>query len=144
MRPDERPSRDRNVKIVLACTVVFILCALTLFHKLGGGIKIPSLMLKPTQESRKSIRCVVIAKLSGKTMRLVFTIPSEDKIHWYELEDKLPKIKHSVLMLFEHQKLLEILENKDFDNLKKHILKVVNVHSSKPIEAVFLDNFFYD
>jgi hypothetical protein len=57
---------------------------------------------------------------------------------------KIPKIKHELFMIMSIPEIGLAVEQRDFGVMKKHLLQAVNKFSSRPVETVYIENYFFN
>jgi hypothetical protein len=128
---------------ILFVIVLGIVIAFMAHHR--RDFKLPELSLcssPPAPDFR--VACVILSKIGDKHLRMGFVVHVEDREHQEALLQKLPMIKHDLLVSANKPEWALWYELRDFDRIRHQLLKVINVHSSKPVQDIYFESFYYD
>jgi len=136
----EKKKTSLSIVFVIVLGVVI---ALMLHHK--RDFKLPELALRSSPRVPDSrVECVIVAKIGDKHLRMGFVAHVEDRDHQEILLQKLPMIKHDLLMSANSPEWTLCCELRDFDKIRHQILKVINVYSIEPVRDIYFESFYYD
>lgn len=128
---------------ILFVIVLGVLIALMLHHR--RDFKLPELAIRSSSRVPDSrVECVVVAKIGDKHLRMGFVAHVEDKDQQETLLQKLPMIKHDLLMTANRPEWVLCYELRDFDRIRDQVLKVINVYSTEPVQNIYFESFHYD
>ena len=71
------------------------------------------------------------------------TIPCSNKSQQAALKRKLPRIKSDFLIYLNNSDMEEYVRERNFVNIKANLLHVVNMHTDKPVQQIYLTKFNY-
>ncbi|MFC1823666.1 flagellar basal body-associated FliL family protein [Thermodesulfobacteriota bacterium] len=139
-------SEKRNI---LVSFLIFgtIISIFLLAYRFREDIKIPELLVPLVDGARPSgryVKAILVSRIGEKDLRLKLLLPCADKQHQVELMQKMPRIKNSFLQSADHPNFAEPFDRRDFKEIKKFLLKVVNNVSDRPVKDVYFENFFYN
>lgn len=132
-----------NIYISLLIIVFFCALVLVVYH-FREEIHIPKLTLDPVRSGGQNVSCLLVTSVGSKSLRIGFSIPSEDEHQKMRLVRELPRIKHDLLMSADTPDLVSLYKERDFAAIKSYLLRVVNKHSDQPVKALYFESFFYD
>jgi len=108
-------------------------------------LRIPELSLKSSQsKSDSQVDCLLVARLGDRDLRMGFYVPTESRKQRDDLLQKLPAIKHELLMSAGRGDFLSALELRDFDSIREYLLETVNHYAQEPVDSLFFQNFYFD
>lgn len=143
--PGEKPvfEKKRVFFYIPAATIVVIATCAVLYHR--RDLKIPEFSLQPSGRAvENQVGCLLVAKIGDRDLRIGFVMPTEDRHDREALLEKLPVIKHELLMSSDRPELVHSLEQRDFDAIRDHLLNVINRYSSRPVVKLFFESYFFD
>ena len=108
------------------------------------NLKIVTTIADSFSHPEKYVKCYVVTSIDGKCLRLVLLIPCKDQIQKQALLQKMPRVRHEILMSVNSAEMAMSIKQKDFKAIKKNLLQIVDKHADKQIKEIFLENFFYN
>ena len=134
-------------KNTICITCLFILFFSTLavvLYQCREAIHIPDFTLDPVRKEGGNITCLIVTSIGRKNLRVGFSIPSKNKRQKEHLLGELPRIRHDLLVSATTSDLVSHYEERNFEAIKRHLLRVVNTHADRPIKTIYFESFFYD
>lgn len=114
------------------------------FHR--QELKIPLAPPGSKKEERVEkgrVKCTVITSIGDRTsLRLKVAIPYKDPSQRDDLMKKTPRIQHDLVLLLTQPDMEAVLRTRDFPMLKRRIAQIINRSAERPVETVYLENFF--
>lgn len=108
-------------------------------------LKIPELSLKSSNsKSDTQVTCVLVARVGERDLRMGFFMPTEDRDQRDDLLQKLPVIKHDILISTGRPEFLSALELRDFDSIREHLLITVNQYAKNPVDDLYFESYYFD
>jgi flagellar basal body-associated protein FliL len=136
----EKRKISLSILFVIALGIVI---AFMVHHR--RDFKLPELSLRSSPRVPDSrVACVVVTKIGDKHLRMGFVVHVDDREHQETLLQKLPMIKHDLLVSANSPEWALCYELRDFDRIRDQILKVINVYSSEPVRDIYFESFYYD
>ncbi|MBN1106111.1 MAG: flagellar basal body-associated FliL family protein [Deltaproteobacteria bacterium] len=133
-------------KISLSILFVIVLGALIAFMVLHRrDFKLPELSLRSSPRAPDSrVVCAIVTKIGDKHLRMGFIVHVEDRAHQETLLQKLPMIKHDLLVSANNPEWALLYEIRDFDRIRDRLLTIINDYSDKPVRDIYFESFYYD
>ena len=142
MLPQKR-SGDRKALYLY----IIVLCIVVAFWVLKENLHVPSeiFQLPGVGTLRGTVRCTLISPV-GKShyLRMELAIPYKDRTQWMDIREALPPFKHDFMLSMENSGIKAIVQKRDFETLRAHLLRLLNRHVKKPVEQVYFESFFLD
>lgn len=136
---------NKKGNIYISSLIIVFFCVLVLFvYHFRKEIHIPELTLDPVGGGDQNVKCLLVSSVGSKSLRIGFSIPSEDKRQKENMLKELPRIKHDLLMSADAPDLVSFYKERDFTAIKSYLLRVVNRYSDQPVETIYFESFFYD
>ena len=128
------------VFVLLAmCVVVFIYHNEKInFHNIS--------MLRQKQDKNGSnyLNIQIFSNMGAQNyLMLKMAIPYENKTQYADLNQKIESIKSDMLTNIDQEKMNKWVKERDFVAIKSELLSVINKHTKKPIEHIYLDSLLY-
>jgi hypothetical protein len=136
-------SHKSHTLITISLVLFFAAMTATLYHY-RQELKIPKLHFQPSKKVNQTVSCAVFTAVGSKELRLGFGMPFKGGGQKRELERLLPRIKHDLQVTANQPKVASWFEQRDFDAIKDHLLKIINTHSERPVKVLYLEFFFFD
>lgn len=126
---------------------IIVLCIVVAFWVLKENLDVPSeiFQLPGVGTLRGTVRCILISPV-GKShyLRMGLAIPYKDRTQWMDIRKALPRFKHDFMLSMENSGIKAIVQKRDFETLRAHLLRLLNRHVKKPVEQVYFESFFLD
>ena len=132
-----------NIFFIIFTLLIFATILTALYYK-KDEIEVGRLILNPSQKKQNHFRCLVVANVALKHLRLKFSIPCNDLTEITHLNKNMSRLKHDMLLSIDNDKMSRSIEDRDFDNIRKTIISVVNRHTRKPVKTIYFENFFFN
>jgi flagellar basal body-associated protein FliL len=130
--------------IICLVLIGLMITVVVLFYQNRGRVELPSMLRHPSQKNANDVRCVLRSTLGAQTLRLTFHVPCRDREHKRELSKNLPRIHHDLVMTMDRQEISHSLKKRDFEEVRSHLLTIVNKHTTRPVDKLYFDNFSLD
>lgn len=88
------------------------------------------------------VKFQVAANVGDKSLRLRFSVPCKSMKQKTDLFKKLPGIKHELLMALCDPEMIQSIEQRNFGDIKKNTLRIVNCFTEKAIKQIYVEIFF--
>lgn len=135
--------KKRTPFYILMIAALVIAASIVLYNR--RDLKIPEFSLKPSGRTPDNqVGCLLVAKVGERHLRMGFVMPAANREDRDDLLQKLPVIKHDLLMSANHPDLVHSLELRDFDAIRNHVLRTVNHHIKRPVDQVFFESYYFD
>ena len=135
-------------KILLCIFFIGVVCALSIltyrYKDEIKNLKIVTTIADSFTHSEKYVKCYVVTSIDEKCLRLVLLIPCRDQIQKKALLEKIPRVRHEILMSVNSAEMAMSIKQKDFKAIKKTLLQIVDKHADKQIKEIFIETFFYN
>jgi flagellar basal body-associated protein FliL len=138
-------SEKTQIFILLTILALLVLFSALAYH-FKMDIRIPGTLTQDKESADKSgrhVKCSLVSSIGSKNLILEVLIPCQDKSQQAELKKKIPKIQHALLLSTEQPLFVSSLEGRQFPEIKKHLVRIVNEISEKPVKEVFFESFFF-
>ncbi len=101
------------------------------FHRQELNIPLaPPGSKKEERVEKGRVKCTVITSIGNR--------PSQRD----DLMKKTPRIQHDLVLLLTQPDMEAVLRTRDFPMLKRRIAQIINRSAERPVETVYLENFF--
>lgn len=136
---------DKKGNIYVSLLIIVFFCALIgVVYHFRHEMHIPEFTLDPARGGGRTVTCRLVASVGSKSLRVGFSIPTEDKEQKEHLVHELPRIKNDLLMSADTPDLVSLYEKRDFAAIKSSLLRAVNRHADRPVKTLYFESFFYD
>jgi hypothetical protein len=130
--------------LLLILTFLVLFSALAYHFKMEIKISDTLTPLKDSAEkSGRHVKCSLLSSIGSKNLVLELLIPCQDNNQQADLKKKIPKIQHALLLSTEQPLFVSSLERRQFPEIKKHLIKIVNEISETPVKEIFFESFFF-
>jgi len=116
----------------------------TVMYYQKDEIQLGKLLFNPSHKNQNHFRCLVVANVALKHLRLKFSIPCSDLKDITHLNKIMPRLKHDMILSIDNENMSRSIKDRDFENIRKTILSVVNRHTRKPVKTIYFENFFFN
>ncbi len=124
-----------------------ILCIVVAFWVLRDKLHIPSEIFQlPGMGTLKgTVRCTLISPVgNSRYLRMGLAIPYKDRSQWRDIRKAVPRLKHDFMLSMEGSGLETVVQKRDFETLRAHLLRLLNRHVKRPVEQLYFESFFLD
>jgi flagellar basal body-associated protein FliL len=121
---------------VLIIAAVFLLFA-------PDRIDLPLFSFKRILESREEVnkaKCILEFSSGDQNLLIKFVIPCADQRQWDEVTSKMVRVKHECLMALYHPQMAEFIRQRNFEALRKVLVRALNGVVNQPVDTVFFEN----
>ena len=135
-----------KIMISIFIAILFLALAIIAYH-FRDELKIEKFVFSNKEYIRRAgifVRISVTAGIEDKTLRVRFLIPCRNMKQKEEILEKLPVIKHELLMTIDRPDVTQSVKNRRFGSLKKQLLQTVNNYSSESVNKLYLENYFFN
>ena len=132
-----------NIFFIVFILLIFATILAALYAN-KDEIQVGKLILRPSQKNETQFSCIVVANVALKHLRLKFSIPCHNLNEITHLHKNMPRLKNDMILSIDNQRMSGLIEDRDFENIRKTILTVVNKHTRKPVKTVYFENFFFN
>lgn len=80
---------------------------------------------------------------SASLLKMDIAIPCKDKAQCSDLTQNMPKMKSALLTKMDQGDMARLIQDRDFDTIKKIYLGVVNRFAEKPVDTIYIESFNY-
>ena len=94
------------------------------------------------EKEEVSLKFNLVAGINEKSLRVKFYIPCKNMKQRHHIFKRLPVIKHELLMSMSRPEVIQSIEERDFNAMKKGSLKIINSVSNEVINRLYLEFFF--
>lgn len=124
---------------LISFTIILILICLSLSFYYRDDFRLSTLSVK---KFRGQIQCSVYANATEKScMSLSLSIPCSSKEQYNDLNNKLPRLRHELLLSLSRPEVNEIMRKGKLEEAKKHLIQTINQVAKEPVEDLYFDSF---
>ena len=136
---------NKTIRFILVVIVVIVVGILGFAYNHKGEFDL-QLQLKNTKNRLFSINGLnvkfsVNASIGKDNLSIQYYVPCSTIKQRTHLLQKLPVIKHGIIMDMNRSKMMTSIQKRDFESIKKYSLKVINDHSIKEVDKIYLESF---
>ena len=136
---------DKTIRFILVVIVAIVVGILGFAYNHKGEFDL-QLQLKNTKNRLFSINGLnvkfsVNASIGKDNLSIQYYVPCSTIKQRTHLLQKLPVIKHGIIMDMNRSKMMTAIQKRDFESIKKYSLKVINDHSIKEVDKIYLESF---
>lgn len=135
---------NRGHSLVSLLLIFFFAALVATIYFFHEEIRIPNLTPHSITQPGEKVDCVLFSSVGNKNLRILFSIPSKDKRQREVLLKEVPRIRHELLISMDDPDLMSSVENRDFDSIRSHFVRVINNHLDQPIDTIYFEGFYYD
>jgi len=136
---------NKTIRFILVVIVAIVVGILGFAYNHKGEFDL-QLQLKNTKNRLFSINGLnvkfsVNASIGKDNLSIQYYVPCSTIKQRTHLLQKLPVIKHGIIMDMNRSKMMTAIQKRDFESIKKYSLKVINDHSIKEVDKIYLESF---
>ena len=137
----------RNFFTIMTLLLV-IVGGMVLLYQFRNELHLSILLPKKsdlTKPLKGTMRCTMISTVEeAHYLRMQLAIPYKDRKQWMEIKKALPSIKNEFILVMNEEGMELILRERDFETLRRLLLRTFNRHLKKPVDNIYFESFFYD
>jgi flagellar basal body-associated protein FliL len=106
-------------------------------------IELPFFSFKRGLESREEVnkaKCFLEFSSGDQNLLIKFVIPCADRRQWDEVTSKMVRVKHECLMALYHPQMAEFIRQRNFEALRKGLVRALNGVVTQPVDTVLFEN----
>lgn len=108
-------------------------------------LKLPEFSLRPSGRTPDNqVGCLFLTNVGERHLRMGVVMPAKSRENRDDLLQKLPLIRHDLLMSANDPEFIQSLERRDFDAIRDHVLRSVNRHTKNPVDQLFFESYSFD
>lgn len=134
-----------KIAIKLMGVLVLIFCiGLVWYNYESKEIRISPVKFKKKKNYDKTAQLSMVSNF-GTTyqVRMDIAIPCKDKRQYSDFNQKLSRIKSALLTTIDQGEMTKLIDDRDFDAIKKSYLYVINRFLEKPVDIIYIESFNY-
>jgi flagellar basal body-associated protein FliL len=125
--------------------LVLILCiGLVWYHSDSKNIQISTFKFSKKKQYQKTVPVSIISNLGPKhLMKMNIAIPCDDKAQCADLTQNISRMKSAFLTKFDQEEMKTLIDDRDFNAIKKAYMSVINSFAEEPVDNIYIDSFNY-
>ena len=136
---------NKTIRFILVVIVAIVVGILGFAYNYKGEFDL-QLQLKNTTNRLFSINGLnvkfsVNTSIGKDNLSIQYYVPCSTIKQRTHLLQKLPVIKHGIIMDMNRSKMMTAIQKRDFESIKKYSLKVINDHGIKKVDKIYLESF---
>ena len=129
---------------LMGALVLILSIGLFWYNYDSKDIRISSVKFKKKQKYYQTANLSLVSNI-GPTyqMKMDLSIPCQTKTQYSDLTYKMPRIKSALLTTMDQGEMTNLIEDRDFDAIKKAYMGVINRFVEKPVNTIYIESFNY-
>ena len=132
----DRRSAGRILLILLIIASVFLFFAQ---DRIDIAFSSFNRILESREEVNKA-KCILELSSGDQNFLIKFVIPCADQRQWDEVTSKMVRVKHECLMALYHPQMAEFIRQRNFEALRKVLVRALNGAVNQPVDTVFFEH----
>jgi flagellar basal body-associated protein FliL len=141
----ERHIRMGKTVLKILGVLLLIFClGLVWYNADSKNIQISSFKYSKKKTYEKTVPVSIISNLGPKhMMKMKIAIPCNDKAQCADLTRNMARMKSAFLTQFDQEEMKNLIDERDFNAIKKAYMGVINSFAKKPVDNIYIDSFNY-
>ena len=141
-------TNEKNTHLILLIFVPLIIVLISAGYYFRQELNISEMFNNAKERlltSRQlSVKINLVASIGEKCLRVNYLVPCKNLDQKLELINKLPGIKHEMLMTLYSPEMIEFVEQRNFKKIKKTSLNTINNYSKETLKSIYVECFFFN
>lgn len=126
----------------IALLVISLLIILLYYN--WGKMAFPVILDKFVTKNVPDPSIVFVANIESKILRLKIRVVCNKQAQRDAIIKKKPRIKHVMVNLIKEEEMKRYVLNREFGELRKAILRIINKEIAEPVKTIHIEQFFFD
>jgi len=125
--------------------LVLIICiGLVWYNSDSKNIQISSFKFNKNKKYEKTVQVSIISNLGpSHLMKMNIAIPCNDRSQCADLTQNMSRMKSGFLTQLGQEEMKDLIDDRDFNAIKKAYMSVINRVAEKPVDNIYIDSFNY-